>query len=344
MTLTKPPVPETTPQEQERFFAEFVTAERASGGPDPHLKLAVECARRADTIAEGMWRLACYVAVYNVPGARAIWDKWPFDAVRGAEPALEPWIAEHWAGIPFRRERRAVRTATKLAAHLISLHRWLAELPGKPWLYTGDYEAAWEDADPIWGQGRYMRYKFLEALHRYAELPIRVGDLRPRGGTSPREALALLYPQYGRELRGNDRPENLEAANMCGAWARETLAERYGIDIDWYELQATLCEYKQSWLGQSQYPGRAQDSELAHWHKAAAYWGWDRRQGKQPDDMLLTMRKRLFPARALGERNGWDGRREELGIVLTAFGYTWSDATYDYWATVENGLANPVRW
>lgn len=327
-----------TTRDYRRLYADFVRYERAAGGPDPHMTLAGALSE-GEAPQERAWRLMCYLAAYNVPTGVVLWTEWPWRRVLEETIALEPWIREHWAGLAFRRERRAVRTSTKLAAHLVSCAQFVER--GVWFGWSGVYDEAWKDALAVYGTGRYIGIKLLEGLRRFAGAPVVLSDLRARGGSSPREALALLYPTHADALLGDDRREHLDRADMCGAWAREELAEQRGLSVTWYELQSTLCEWKQSVIGRSQYPGRAQDSELAHYGRVAGAWN-GRLAG--PLIEILHARARLFPEWALGERNGWDGRRDELGPLLDTYGYTWSDSLYDYQATLQSGdWANPVR-
>lgn len=323
-----------TTAEHRRFYAEFVRYERAAGGPDPHMTLAGRLSE-GESRDERAWRLMCYLACYNVPTGVVLWRHWPRQRVLEEAPALEPWIREHWEGLSFRRERRAVRTAPKLARHLVACAQFVDRMD-----FDGLYDHAWRDVNRIYGTGRYIAIKLLEGLRRFCDAPVVLADLRAQGGRSPREALALLYPEQRDALLGDDRQDHVSRADMCGAWAREELAERHGLEVSWYELQATLCEWKQSVIGRSQYPGRAQDSELAHYARVAGYWPGD--DNPYP---LLAARAALFPAWALGEQQGWDGRRTELGPILCDYGYTWTDSLYDYRATHALGgnFARPVR-
>ena len=243
---------------------------------------------------------------------------------------MRPWIEEHWEGLTFRRERRAVRTREKLARYFLSFAEWAERVPTAGWLTTTDreqaYREAWYSADAVWGLGRYGKLKLLEALNRGGyrlELP----DIRARGGWSPRQALALLIPEHADVLGRDTKSAAVEV---------EKIAEDYRLTsptlLNRYEFQVLLCDYKQSYVGRRQYPGRSQDSEIAYSQKIADYWPWD--------TAMWGARAGLFPPEVLGEIAGWDHVRDELGHVLTDHGYTWSDFRYDYLATTD--LASPV--
>jgi hypothetical protein len=148
--------------------------------------------------------------------------------------------------------------------------------------------------------------------------------------------LALLYPQHAVALKGNDSAENIEIANMCAAWTREEITEKYDAPyLDFFRLQVALCEGYKAIVAGRQYPGSTTDSELRYHLQVQKYWG----NGTD----LLRARDALFDDRVLGEVNGWWGKREELGTTWPHFGYMWSDLHLNYFAT--NGdLANPVRW
>lgn len=314
-------------------FAEFVYYERAVGGPDPHMRLVGEGMSAGEDWREIVWRGGCYIGVYNVPTAQVLWEHLrPEEAVDYDKAAA--FVADAWGGLTMRRERRAVRTPTKLAKYLCTYAQWMEELADQPWATTtNDYAAAWRDVHRVYGLGRYVALKLIEYLGRYAGSPTRLEGIMAKGGWSPRQALALLYPNGAHSLMGDDSPHNVQHAEHVARLGRDRLAESYGIDLDWYNFQVLLCDYKQSYVGKRQFPGRSQDSELEYWRKIDAWWGLDRK--------MFEARARLFPLEALGEHNGWVSVREELGNVLRDFKYTWSDLLYDYDSTVD--LRKPVQ-
>lgn len=326
-----------TTKEHWTYFAEFVRWETACGGPDPHLAYVGHLAYDQEW-QERAWRIGCYLACYNVPTGIVLWTHWPWLEVNEPEP-LERWLREHWEGLSWRRERRAVRSVPKLARHLTSLADWIGKLHREPWLGTGDYDAAWRSAEQIYGTGRYIKHKLLEGLGRYCDIGVRLGDIRARGAWSPRATLALLYPQHAVALISKGTGHD-STAEMCAAWAREELAERYGLRISWYDLQVMLCEYRESAISRRQYPGRSHDSELGHFHKIAHRWG---------DDVLAipfhAAREACVPSVNRGELHGWEAAREELGDVLADHRYTWRDLEYDYTATRKLGgnFGRPVE-
>lgn len=318
-----------------QFFREFCRYEKAAGGPDSHMAtVGAMCAGLpAEQVA---WRAGVYIAVYNVPTAEYIWDMRDRTEVLAAPgEALEGWLAARWPHIGFRRERKAVRSPAKLARCLRSYAEWVEDLPDRPWMQPGDpvanYELAWQDAASIYGFGRYVNLKLLEFYTRYLAAPIELPDLRAEGGWSPREALALLYPNHAADLMGPDTPHNVALANRLAEVVRHNLWGS-GLEVSRYEVQVLLCDYKQAYAGQRQYPGRSLDSELEYMEKLPSQ--------QQADSQMWSARDRAFPRVALGERQGWRGVRKELGKVLRRHGYTWSDLRYDYGRTVD--LAQPV--
>lgn len=312
-----------------RFFTEFCRYERLAGGPDPHMACVGEMAAGLGRQSAWDW-CGVYIACYNVPTAEILYRELP---ARGLEQ--EQWIRDNWAGLAFRRERRPVRTPAKLARYMESWEEWASH--DRPWMsgLMGPheaYEAAWRDVLTVWGLGRYVALKALEFLRRYAGAPIELPDIRPAGGWSPRQALALLYPEHEPYLNGDDRAGNLAVANGLAFDAQQRLWDA-GVEVDLYNLQVLLCDYKQSAVGQRQYPGRSLDSEMVHARKVHAHFG--------NTTQLWEVRSRLFPAWALGELNGWDDVRP-LGPVLAEHGYTWSDRLYD-WNASKDRLDQPVR-
>lgn len=326
-----------------KFFGEFVRWETAVGGPDPHMATVAKMSE-GHTWAERVWRAGCYIGVYNVPTAQALWERWPWaEACEVArEPlAFEGWLREHWEGIATRRERRSVRRPEQLGRFLREYATWAENLGERPWYRSGAdrdpygrYEEAWGDCQTVYALGRYVALKLLEFLRRYCDAPIDLPDLRPRGGWSPREGLSLLYPEYLGELTGRDSETNLRLANSLTEEVKMRLAWDENLELDRYNLQVLLCDFKQSWTGRRQFPGRSLDSEIEYHRSVQQHWGLD--------DSMFSARAALFPSEALGEVQGWDHVRKELGHVLREWGYTWSDCIYSYTATSD--LSNPVRW
>jgi hypothetical protein len=320
-----------------RFFREFCVNERAVGGPDPHMATVAKMSERVKP-RERVWRAGCYIGVYNVPAAEAIWRHWTAAAVQRDPLAFEEWLQEHWAGLPLRRERKAVRSPRKLARCLVSYAEWSENLPVRRWWTdeTGTeadrYEAAWATVtQDIYGVGRYVALKLLEFYTRYLNAPILLPDLRPAGGWSPKEALVLLYPEHVNVLLGREDVDNNEMVNRVAGMARRRLRAE-GIDVSRYVLQVLLCDYKQSYAGRRQYPGRSLDSEIEYTRTVETHFGYV--------SAIWNARRALFPPQALGEVQGWPGVRKELGTVMRDHGYVWTDLAMDYLATED--LRAPV--
>lgn len=324
-------------------FYEFCYYEHLAGGPDPHMACVAEVGRQAGLDRAGLaWLGALYASVYNVPTALVLHHRFPTPAAVEELDAMA-WLTEHWAGIALRRERKAVRSPEKLARCLASwaafcrphelearLHHW--------YMLTEDrYEVAFDEVCTVYGVGRYIGQKWIEYARRYCDAAPRVNDVRARDGWSPREALALLYPQRAALLtEGGDSPDVVAAVEAIAAELRTTLDDLYELPphLDFYELQVLLCDYKQSAVGQRQYPGRSQDSEIEYDAKIAPHWG-------ARQEAMYAARAAIFPHWALGELSGWSGVRKDLGKVLARHRYTWSDSLYS-WEHSRADLANPV--
>ncbi len=320
-----------TPREHTAYLADFLRAEQTLNGPDAHL-VALGPLLRDQSLEERIWRCGCYAAVYNAPGAEAIWSAISYETARRNPETIPDWLECNWANLPIRKERRAVRTPKKMSACLQSYLKWQARRPEVMWSDPNGYETIWASTDEIYGMGRYVRIKLLEAFRRYTNGAFELQDIRANGGHSPRAMLALLYPRYVPELLGGDSRSNCKIAEMCAAWVKEELAERHDVHASFFEIQVALCEYK-SCYGRNQYPGRTLDSELGHWYKAE-------RIGHEAQ--YLEARKELFPHVALGELQGWKGRRDALHDCLKIHGYMWVDTQYDYLAS-RGRLADPVK-
>lgn len=305
-------------------FREFCELEKAAGGPDPHMRLAGALVEDAPTAAK-WWMGGCYIGVYNYPTAEKLFENWTLDGMRAAQMThIVAWLEKHWKGIATRRERRAVRTPIQLARFLKGYADWASdqlEWGDTFWTidHTENYETFWHSSQTVYSLGRYVSLKLGEFLRRYADVPIEMPDLRLRGGWSPMEGLSLLFPDQATELNGGDQFADL--GEELGAALRVAMRE-YGTPLDLYETQVLLCDFKQCWSGKRQYPGRSQDSELEYYAQVSGHWG--------PATRMFEFRQRLFPAEVLGELQGWEGVRKELGHFLTSYGYNWSDLKYLY--------------
>lgn len=295
-----------------RWFGEFTAYDRALGGPDYHLANIVRQGMYLPT-REQLWLAGAYGAWYNVPAAEYWFTNWPQHIFRNTpDDEIVHWLrAEH---LPYRRERRAIRTPEKTLRYL---RTWDAlRLPAGP-----DYEVWWNRLDDVYGLGRYAKMKVLEALHRFGFVKGQP-DMRAVGGTSPAEGLALMYPVLAPDLVPLNAT-GVRDLEFTGA----LLAEIHGMTF--FQTQVYLCEYKQAWAGR-QYPGRSLDSEMEYVAKTPLF-----------PTQMWDVRTLLHPSVALGEKRGWDGVRE-LGQTLPVYGYVWTDLRYDYMNTAD--LAFPVPW
>ena len=336
--------PPPGPPDHWRQFYEFCRWEKEAGGPDPHMtcvgQICIDANYPAGTKA---WLGALYAAVYNVPTAMALFRMYDDPRMLLTGGTAAPRLKEHWAGLAFRRERKAVRDPEKLARCLTSFAQFVLALPAiqDGWDDIEDpaerFEAAFADVCKVYGVGRYIGQKYIEYGRRFCGFDARVGDIRARDGWSPRESMALLMPEHAALLTdGGDGDEAVAKIEALAQDVRNHVLNEYGLQLDFYELQVLLCDYKQSWSGKRQYPGRSQDSELAYDAKISPHWG-------QPCVEMYAARARAFPVRALGEVCGWTGVRDELGHTLADYGYTWSDLQFD-WQRSKNDLRHPVSW
>ncbi len=302
MALRNPP--QFTLEEHWHFFQEFIYWEQAVGGPDPHLA-TLGAMLEGESWEERVWRCGCYAAGYNVPTAQVLWENYPWPRALEEPAEFASFIERHWAGFGLRRERRAVRTPSKFSRCLDSYAQWAAH-GDKDWWDTPDFDRAWRETGSVYGLGRYVQLKLVEALCRFADGKFWQDDIRAQGGASPREGLALLYPQHADWLMtGPDDLENAARAERLAMQLRTDLRDggRH-LDVDWFTLQVVLCEYKKTSVAARQYPGRTHDTELKYWRAAHAYWGLD--------DTMLRARERCFPTRSLGEKQGWWGREKDF--------------------------------
>jgi hypothetical protein len=329
---------EFTPAQHFEHFAEFCEYELATGGPDPHARY-IGVLAFPQGYKERVWRGGVYAAVYNAPCAEAVYRVWPYERVLDGpseQRELQGWITQHWAGLPLRRERRAVRTPEKLTRCLESYVAWMeyqlpplvAHMSAEPY---DNYRMLWKAADKaLYGFGRYALTKLLDFYERYCDIPISCPDIRPVGGWSPREALRLMYPARLKYAATDDGKDAVNEYNLVAHHTKNRLRLR-GLDLDWFKLEVMLCEYKESVISHRQYPGRSIDSELKYLRVVEKYWGAvDGSDTYLPRSDIWDVRDHLHPRECLGEHNGWDGPRDILGHFLTQTGETWSDLLYAY--------------
>ena len=321
-------------QDHWRHYADFLRWEMAFGGPSTQLTTTREMIVGLPE-EEQLWRVFCYLGVYNVPYGEVLWVNVPRDA---SAAFTEQWLHAAFASgrLITRIERRTVRRPEWLAEYLTGVRGFITEWPtfrndlGSAATPEAGYECAWDRVVELPRVGRYLTIRTLEMLRRMG-IPIRTPDIRPRDAWSPRGTLRMLFPDI--EIGEDNSEETITTVNRTATTVLDRLAT-VGIDIDYYQLQVTLCEYRQSWKNRKQYPGRSLDSELGYARRAEEHYGHV--------SEIWEARRRLFPPRCLGEVQGWDGPRKPAGQVLSNHGYTWSDLVYDYSNTTD--FAVPVRW
>lgn len=319
-----------TPDEHFLHFAEFVKGVQLSGGTTPHVSMTVESMSRLEDPREKMWFAGCYALTYNWPSAERIFLEWRPDEFSELDFLL--WTEEHWAGIPLRKERKAVFRKPFFAASLASYRTFLDTLS-----FPESYEEALAEFDRgCKYMGRYIAIRWLEVMRRAFDTAWVMPDIHSDGGQHPRKALALIYPEHAEALLGGNKPAELRVSDDAAALVLLELNIQYGIETDYYTIQSLLCEYKQSILGRKHYPGKSIDTEMDYFRRVYTYWGAEREQ----QSSFYSVRESCFPAWALGEVAGWSGVRKELGTVLADYGFTWSDTLYDYLATTD--FATPV--
>lgn len=314
-------------------FIEFCEYDMLSGGPDAHLTLAGNMSKGLPLL-ERLWHAGVYVGVYNVPTAELLWTTFTHNEMINISLLdLTNWLTENWGGIATRRERKCVRIPANMAFYLKNFADWAVTLIGSKYYDTNGgtaeskYEDLWEHSQKsVKFLGRYSGFKFLEFAEKFCDLQIRLPDIRPKGGWSPRSMLSILYPEHKEILLGDDSKSNLDAINVIADKALVRLRDA-GQDVDMFKMEVFLCDYKQCYFGRRQYPGRSQDSEIAYMTKLQEYWDFD--------FQMVKMRAKIFPHWALGELNGWVNVRNELGAVLHDHGYMWSDSLYDYKNTID---------
>jgi hypothetical protein len=319
------------------LFWDFVCLDRLTGGPDTHLDMIAHMSRDMDW-RQGLWMAGCYVSVYNVPSGFRMWEQLPWGRTSQDRKRIADFVEGNWDGLSFRRERRAVRSIPKLIRHLNSYADWIERVG--PSFFDRKlnvnpetrYRWIWDSLDErVWGLGRYALMKIMETYTRQQYVELSLPDIRPVGGDSPRDQLAELYDTPSLR-RGNTKRDLADVAERVEHLRWQGRRQR-GVDITMFQAEVYLCEFKQA-TKHNQYPGRALDSEFGHYTKTADHFG------EWPD--FFRIRREMFPEWALGECNGWQKRRDELGDCIPDHRYVWSDLKYDYHQTTKQGLSQPV--
>lgn len=330
-----------TVQDHRRFFAEFCWWEMKSGGPDSQLPTVAEMAKVDPNEDEQLWRALCYIGVYNVPYGEILWQHWSLAEAEHDPAALTKWLDQAYADkkIVTRMERRSARRSFQLDAYLTGARRFIRN----DWQSLRQrcaaveplaaYEIVWDRVNKIPTVGRYAAIKLVEYLRRFHLLPVSTPDIRPKDAWSPRHTLGYIFPDRGLGNRDNS-PAALNLAHASCVDAIDLLKSEFNVEIDMFQLQVLLCEYRESWEKKKQYPGRSLDSELGYARQAKAHWA------NQTD--IWRAREKLFPHHHLGELRGWEGPRAEMGSCLSLNHYTWSDLLFDYTSTTD--MKKPVAW
>lgn len=321
-----------TPDEHFVHLAEFIKGVELAGGTTPHVSMTVESMSRLNDPLEKLWFAGCYALTYNWPAAERLFLEWRPDWI--THPDMLLWLEEHWAGLPLRKERKAVFRKPFFAESAVSyvlLAKRLLALESWPDTYEGAFNYF---CDNTRFMGRYIAIRWLEVMRRAFGTGWEMPDICADGGEHPRKALALIYPGYSEWLLKGNSAVHLRIADAAARQCLLDLQLTYGLETNYYELQSLLCEYKQSALGRKQYPGKSIDTEQDYFDRVYKHWG-------QRDSSFDDVRLKCFPTWALGELAGWHGVRPELGSVLADYGYTWSDAVYDYGKTTD--FSAPVK-
>ncbi len=326
-----------TTEQHWQFLSEFAKWECRAGGPDPHMVLSGEMSK-ALPFSERIWRGGCYIAVYNSPYAEVLWREWSWARIqKTSEAELFDWLTANFKRITMRRERRCARRPDWMTEYLlgyakfaVTLPKIIAGLEGSP---EENFEVVWDAALTVPRLGRYVAIKLLEYYRRYCGADIRHPDIRPEGGRSPREMLGYLWPEHPIVAEHDDSDEVLALVNKLVRQTQIRIKDEFGVALDMFQLQVMLCDYKQSWKGLRQYPGRSIDSEMVYALKMEREWN--------TTSEIWPIRKRLFPHEHLGELQGWDTVRKDIAEVLGTQGYTWSDMLYSYKDT--KNLARPAK-
>jgi hypothetical protein len=286
------------------LFRKFIRAEKAVGGPDCQFTLMLEHAKRhAGDLPphDMMWLIGCYGAHHCAMPAYEVFNAFRYEDVLDHPRRLRSWLKEHWRALPVRREMRSHRMLDKRwkclvdFAHYARSNRWKC----------GTFDEVWDDSQKqVKFYGRYMAIKVLELMYRTVRPDMPSIDIRAQHAWSPRAAMALLYPEHA-DWIGDRKRNDPETVCRVEKFARKIYRDlhEHDIDVSYFELQGLLCNYKEMLYGRF-YPGAGHDEDIEYMREyardfdSAPWW---------------KTRARIFDHRYLGEINGWDGLRPEIG-------------------------------
>lgn len=282
------------------LFTKFVRAELGVGGPDAQLQLVDHLPEKDADALSRVWAIGCYCSHHTIQGAFAVYKNFP-NPIRVIRRPLElrRFLKDHWEGLPLRREMRSHQMLDKRTDCLLSFANYTVN--GR-WA-RGGYESVWDSSiEDVRYYGRYMALKYLELLRMSVRPKLILTDLRAKHAWSPRIALALLYPQHHDVFmdRGDNSTATIALVERYAAKLHRKLT-RKGIDLNFFQLQVLLCNYKQAIHGRF-YPGMGLDEEMMYSDVALKFF--DMRP-------LYRLRKQLFKRRHLGELSGWHGIRQD---------------------------------
>lgn len=312
-------------------FADFVAFERAAGGPSPNLKLikaAGDVVSGADD--ELAWLAGCYAAIYNTPGALALWFEWPLERVlRSDEGELKDWLEENRLPIHSNRLRthgapsRLARGARALAEFAVSGN----------WERGDDFDRFWAQVNSVPSIARYFGIKLAGTMYELGLTESQQYDIRARGAKNGRKTLALLYEDESLTLKeGGNRGVVIDRVERVAGEVYDWLADEHGLHVNYFQYEAVLCEFNQMVKGH-RYPGKTSDADLDATDKVSDLFGPDHPAVR----VTATARDQAVPEFQRSRR-----KRKHLLDVYSDHGYVWSDAVYSDEETTD-GSAPALR-
>jgi len=313
---------------------DFVALETASAGPSPNLKLVQEASRGLPAErASRAWFAALYAAIYNTPGALVLYHYWSDPEAALAHSDLEQWLIENKPGLPVHSNRlRTHGSMVKLAEGMRALAEFVVD---DDFERGDDYDRLWTDVGNVLNVGRYFSIKLAGTLHRLGLTEAKQHDIRAKGAKNGRKTLALIFPEDAQMLDLKTGGNSVASVELAEQRARQFRLEVHGqgLECDWFQFEALLCEYNQMVKG-DRYAGKTSDSDLDALRRVEAHFGTDH----PPCLQTWRARSEALPPFAL-ERQ----KRKDLLDVFKKHNYVWSDSLYDYEATAATGdFSKPV--
>lgn len=290
-----PPKLDDRPYQERPLFDSFVAFSKAqlhSGDIDPAYPVLKEVYRRRGySPDQALWHTLLYVTWYNLGSAERAFGQYPDPPKSLDEPLV----------LPTGTERRSFRGNDLARSHLNSLLD-LSKPHGSliAWLRKASEKTGEEGWDGVRSEfqrvkyaGPWSSYKLADLLAHVHDFPITASDLGIGGASETAGPIPGMVILTGYDWK--KCATDISVQRELLAHSRSRGVPFSGLD----QLETCLCDFNSLSKGRY-YVGHDIDQQMEHLRSASAaedFW---------------TARRKAFPARYLGEANGWFGVRKYL--------------------------------